>query len=119
MRTAAAVARRRASPRIAAVDIDRQAIERRDFPIVRRGYEPTAVDAHLRALAAEIERLDRGRGGEEPSLAAAASGQVQGILRAAQKAAADIEREAGERATRVRGDADRHARRHRPESLEV
>ena len=34
-----------------AVDLDRQAIERRDFPIGRRGYDPAAVDAHLRALA--------------------------------------------------------------------
>src|SRR3989442_7571533 len=119
MRTAAAVARRRASPRIAAVDIDRQAIERRDFPIVRRGYEPAAVDAHLRALAAEIERLDRGRGGEEPSLAAAASGQVQGMLRAAEKAAADIEREAGERASSGRGDAGSDPRRTREEAIEA
>ena len=37
------------------VEIDRQAIERRDFPIARRGYEPASVDAHLRALASEIE----------------------------------------------------------------
>ena len=51
--------RRATSPRMRAVDIDRQAIERRDFPISRRGYEPAAVDAHLRALAAEIEQLQR------------------------------------------------------------
>ena len=33
------------------MDLDRQSIEQRDFPIGRRGYDPAAVDAHLRALA--------------------------------------------------------------------
>ena len=39
------------------VDLDRQSIERRDFPIARRGYDPAVVDAHLRALAAEVQEL--------------------------------------------------------------
>ena len=39
------------------VELDRQVIERRDFPIVRRGYDPASVDAHLRALAADVEEL--------------------------------------------------------------
>jgi hypothetical protein len=100
------------------VDIDRQAIERRDFPIVRRGYEPAAVDAHLRALAAELEQLSRGLAdGEELSLAAAASSQVQSILRAAEKAAADIERDALERASNLRGGADTDAQRTREEAI--
>jgi hypothetical protein len=100
------------------VEIDRQAIERRDFPIVRRGYEPAAVDAHLRALAAEMEQLSRDRGGgEEPSLAAAASSQVQSILRAAEQAGAEIEREALERASNLRGDADSDAQRTREEAI--
>ena len=55
--------RRATWPRIAAVDIDRQAIERRDFPIGRRGYDPTAVDAHLTALAVEFEELQRASAG--------------------------------------------------------
>ena len=38
-----------------AVSVDRQGIERRDFPVSRRGYDPAAVDAHLRALASEFE----------------------------------------------------------------
>ena len=33
------------------MELDRQTIERRDFPIARRGYDPAAVDAHLQALA--------------------------------------------------------------------
>jgi len=98
--------------------MDRQAIERRDFPIVRRGYEPAAVDAHLRALAGEIEQLSRGlAGGEQPSLASAASTQVQSILHAAETAAADIEREALQHAAEMRGDADRDAQRSRQQAI--
>ena len=54
------------------------------------------MDAHLRALAAEFEELQRasaGAGGE-PSLASTAATQVQSILTAAETAAADIERQA-------------------------
>jgi hypothetical protein len=93
------------------VDIDRQAIERRDFPITRRGYEPAAVDAHLRALAGEIEELQRERasGGAEPSLSAAAGTQVQSILAAAEAAAADIEREARDEASAARDASERDA----------
>jgi len=43
-------------PRMAAVELDRQRIERRDFPVSRRGYDPAAVDAHLRDLAETVER---------------------------------------------------------------
>jgi hypothetical protein len=79
-----------------AVDIDRQAIERRDFPISRRGYEPAAVDAHLRALAAEIEQLQRElvEGGGHASLASTAGTQVQSILAAAEATAAELEHDA-------------------------
>src|SRR5205085_834666 len=37
--------------------LDRQHIEKKDFPIGRRGYEPEAVDAHLAAVAAEVAQL--------------------------------------------------------------
>jgi DivIVA domain-containing protein len=37
------------------VPLDRQAIEKRDFPIGRRGYDPAAVDAPLGRLAEEVE----------------------------------------------------------------
>ena len=33
--------------------LDRSSIQRSDFPTVRRGYEPGAVDAHLREIADE------------------------------------------------------------------
>jgi DivIVA domain-containing protein len=102
-----------------AVELDRQGIERRDFPIVRRGYDPASVDAHLRALAADVEELRRdvGNRGRESSLAASAGTQVQGILEAAQATAEAIEREAAEDAQRVRESANEDARRTREEAV--
>jgi DivIVA domain-containing protein len=103
---------------MSAVELDRQAIERRDFPIVRRGYDPASVDAHLRALAAEVEQLQSmaGSRGRE-SLAATAGTQVQGILEAAQSTAETIEREAAQDAQRVRDAANADARRTREEAV--
>ena len=103
---------------MSAVELDRQGIERRDFPIVRRGYDPASVDTHLRALAAEIDELQReasSRGGE--SLAASAATQVQGILEAAQATAEAIEHQAAEQAHQVREAADGDARRTREEAV--
>ena len=101
------------------MDIDRQAIERRDFPIARRGYEPAAVDAHLRALASEIEELQRERasGGSEPSLASTAGTQVQSILAAAEAAAAEIEQQARDNAASTREDAERDAASTREDAI--
>lgn len=101
-----------------AVELDRQGIERRDFPIVRRGYDPASVDAHLRALAADVEELQReasSRGRE--SLASTAGTQVQGILEAAQATADTIEREAAQDAQRARDAANADARRTRDEAV--
>jgi hypothetical protein len=103
-----------------AVDIDRQAIERRDFPIARRGYEPAAVDAHLRALANEIEQLQRelSDGGAAPaSLASTAGTQVQSILAAAEATAAELERDALESARGAREEADRDAASTREQAI--
>jgi hypothetical protein len=101
------------------VDLDRQAIERRDFPIGRRGYDTAAVDAHLRALAAEVEDLQRTvAGGGESSLASAAGSQVQSIIEAAENAAAEIERQALENARNVRDEAERDAERTRNDAVE-
>jgi DivIVA domain-containing protein len=103
-----------------AVDFDRQAVERRDFPIGRRGYDPAAVDAHLRALADELEELQRAAitGGADVSVASTAGTQVHSILQAAETAAAEIERHALENARQVREDADRDADRTREEAIE-
>lgn len=99
--------------------LDRQSIEKRDFPIGRRGYEPEAVDEHLAALAAEVESLQRSsRRRSTESLAAVASEQVRAIVEAAETSAADIERQADEEASRIRTEAQREADRTRDESLE-
>jgi DivIVA domain-containing protein len=103
---------------MSAVELDRQGIERRDFPIVRRGYDPASVDAHLRALAAEVEELQReasSRGGD--SLASTAATQVQGILEATQATAEAIEHQAAEQAHQVREAADADARRTREDAV--
>ena len=110
---------------------DRQSIERRDFPIARRGYEIEAVDAHLAALADEFEEMARrGRAPSAGGLASSAADQVRMIVEAAEQSAADIEREAElearrlrqdarEEAERVRGDAGRQAREHVTRVAEV
>jgi hypothetical protein len=76
------------------------------------------VDAHLRALSAEVEELQReasSRGQE--SLASVAGTQVQGILEAAQASAMEIERAAAEDAQRVRDEANAEALRAREEAI--
>jgi small-conductance mechanosensitive channel len=108
--------------------LDRQTIEKRDFPIGRRGYEPVAVDAHLAAIAREVEALKRSRsaapaGGQAASsggtsLAAVASAQVQAIVEAAESSAAAIERDAREHGEQVAQDAAREAQRIRDEAIE-
>jgi len=71
--------------------MDRSSIQRSDFPTARRGYEPAAVDAHLRKVADALE------GGRQP-VAAAASAQVQRIIEAAETSAEQLRTEAGEEA---------------------
>ncbi len=89
------------------MELDRQSIEKRDFAIARRGYDPAAVDAHLRVLATEVEELRyalESREGE--TLGSSAGTQVQGILEAAEATAADIERKAADDARQTRAQAD-------------
>nr|MBF6620431.1 DivIVA domain-containing protein [Patulibacter sp.] len=95
------------------MSLDRQAIEKRDFPISRRGYETLAVDAHLAQLAREVEALQAERlskSDPEPaaatlSLANSASEQVRSIVQAAERSAAEIEQQATDEAERQRTDA--------------
>jgi hypothetical protein len=109
--------------------LDRQSIEKRDFPFGRRGYEPAAVDAHLAALAREVEALKNAQTREPtapaaaapsppPSLAAVASAQVQAIVEAAEASAAAIEHDARENAAQTAQDAAREAQRIRDEAIE-
>ena len=85
--------------------LDRQRIEKRDFPVARRGYSPEAVDAHLNAIADEVEELSRVAERGKGSIADAAGDQVRAILEAAQSTAAQIRSQAEEEARRVRGEA--------------
>jgi hypothetical protein len=100
------------------VDLDRQSIEKCDFPVGRRGYDPAAVDGHLRALASEVEELQRtlaGRGAD--SLAASAGTQVQAIVAAAEVAAAEIEGDAKSSAQSTRAQAARDAEQTRADAI--
>ncbi len=95
--------------------LDRQDIQRRDFPISRRGYETEAVDAHLRRLADELEQARRSQRGTE-SLASAASEQVRAIVEAAETTSADIQRQAEAEARTIRDEAASDAQRARDEA---
>jgi DivIVA domain-containing protein len=72
--------------------VDRDAIERRDFPVGRRGYDQAAVDEHLRRVADGLEAL-QGRTGTS-SLSAGTSEQVRVILEAAEASAAELRADA-------------------------
>ena len=84
--------------------MEREEIERRDFPVGRRGYEQEAVDAHLREVADEIDRLKKARPpaatARRPaaSMAAGASEQVRLILEAAERGATELREDAGRQA---------------------
>jgi len=86
------------------VPLERQDIERRDFPVTRRGYDPAEVDAHLRRLADEMERLARSPRPRD-TMASASSEQVRAIVAAAEATAAQITRQAEEEADSARREA--------------
>jgi DivIVA domain-containing protein len=103
--------------------LDRQDIERRDFPIGRRGYEPEAVDAHLRRMADEIDQLKQTDRPSTATLASSAADQVRSIVEAAESTASEIKNQAEDEASgtraraaadaeKTRGDATDQARRH-------
>ncbi len=85
--------------------LERQSIEKKDFPIGRRGYDPDAVDAHLSALADEIDELKRTSRRRTETLASAASDQVRAIVEAAENSASEIQRQAEEDASEIRAEA--------------
>jgi DivIVA domain-containing protein len=98
------------------VALDRQSIEKKDFPIGRRGYDPEAVDAHLSALANEVEELKTTARRRSESLAAAASEQVRSIVEAAENTAAQIQQEAETEARDIRQEARSEAKSTREEA---
>jgi DivIVA domain-containing protein len=91
------------------VALDRQSIEKKDFPVGRRGYDPEAVDAHLKTLADEIDELKRSARRKSETLASSASEQVRAIVEAAETSAADIQRQAEEEAREIRDEANSEA----------
>ena len=89
--------------------LDRQSIEKKDFPIGRRGYDPDAVDAHLATLAEEITDFKRSARRRSDTLASSASDQVRAIVEAAETSASDIQREAETEAREIRDEANSEA----------
>ncbi len=89
--------------------LERQSIEKKDFPIGRRGYEPDAVDAHLAQLAKEVEQLKTSSRRRTETLASTASEQVRAIVEAAENSAAEIQRQAETEAQEIRADAAEEA----------
>lgn len=99
--------------------LDRQSIEKRDFPIARRGYDPAGVDAHLARIADELDQLrrenDRAATG---GVAGNAATHVQQIVDAAESTAEQLLREAQGEAAELRERAAGDAQRARQEALE-
>ncbi|MGA9856658.1 MAG: DivIVA domain-containing protein [Solirubrobacteraceae bacterium] len=85
--------------------LDRQSIEKKDFPVGKRGYDPDAVDAHLVALADEIAEFKRTGRQRNDTLASAASEQVRAIIEAAEVSASEIHRQAESDAHDIREEA--------------
>ena len=79
--------------------VEREEIQRGDFPIGRRGYDPAAVDEHLRQVADEMERVRQEVARPaRTTLSAGTSEQVRQILEAAERSAAELRGEAGREA---------------------
>ncbi len=98
--------------------LERESIEKRDFPIGRRGYDPDAVDAHLSLLADQVDELKRTSRRRSETLATSASEQVRSIVEAAETSAAEIQRQAEEDAREIRGEASAEAQSTREQATE-
>jgi DivIVA domain-containing protein len=91
------------------VPLERQVIEKKDFPIGRRGYDPDAVDAHLQAVADEVETLKSNTRRRSETMASTASAQVRAIVEAAETSAAAITQQAEDDAAEIRTEANQEA----------
>jgi cell division septum initiation protein DivIVA len=98
------------------VALDRQSIEKKDFPIGRRGYDPEAVDRHLSAMADEIEELKSNARRRSESLAESAAEQVRSIVEAAEGSAGQIRSDADKDAREIRREARNEAKQSREEA---
>jgi outer membrane biosynthesis protein TonB len=86
--------------------MEREQILRDDFPSVRKGWDPDAVRAHLRAVA---DSASGARGGAP--LADGAAERVRTVIAAAEELAAEISAEAQNNADRLLADARLEAER--------
>jgi DivIVA domain-containing protein len=98
--------------------LERQSIEKKDFPVGRRGYDPEAVDSHLAQVADQVEELRRSSRRRSDNLASAASDQVRAIVEAAESSASEIQRQAEEEADEIREEARREARQARQQAVD-
>lgn len=96
--------------------LDRQSIEKRDFPIGRRGYDPDAVDAHLTEIANEVDELKLSSRRRTETLATSASEQVRAIVEAAEASAVEILRQAEAEAREIRAEAAQEAQSQRSDA---
>ncbi|MFN8151264.1 MAG: hypothetical protein U0R24_09075 [Solirubrobacterales bacterium] len=101
--------------------MEREQITKEDFEVVRKGWDPDAVRAHLAEVAASwpdpaeaAETAETVAGGEEArerTLGDVAAGRVRTVLEAAEVAAADIESsskaDADKRVADAQAEADR------------
>lgn len=92
------------------MELDRPFIEKRDFPVRRRGFDPEAVAAHLATLADRFDALQRPPRSE--SLAGAASDRVRVIVEAAERSVADMGHEAEVERGRILDASHREADEH-------
>jgi cell division septum initiation protein DivIVA len=91
------------------VALDRHSIEKKDFPLGQRGYDPHAVDTHLSALADEVDSFKQEARRRTDTVAASASDRVRTIVEAAEQSAAEIQRGAEQDAREIRDEASREA----------
>jgi cell division septum initiation protein DivIVA len=100
------------------VALERQSIEKKDFPIGRRGYDPDAVDTHLSGIAEEVDELKRASRRRSETLAGTASEQVRAIVEAAENSAVEIQRQAEEDARDIRAEASGEAQSTREQATD-
>ncbi len=98
--------------------LDRQSIEKHDFPVGSHGYDPQAVDAHLSALADEFSEYKSEARRRTETLASSASAQVRAIITAAETSAAEMQRTAEAEARDIREEAHQEARATRERASE-
>ena len=89
--------------------LDRHSIEKKDFPLGQRGYDPDAVDAHLAALADEVDTFKQEARRRTDTVAASASDRVRTIVEAAEHSAGEIHRAAENDAREIRDEARQEA----------